>query len=392
MHVIAGLSAEDGGPPQACLHICRELARLGNHVAIYTSDADLKVDASGQALLSQNIEGVTIKRFPLQFDPAAYAFSFPFAAALKRVIPTYDVVHINSLYKFPSTVAASYCRRYKVPYLIRPHGTLDPYHFRRHRLLKSIYEWLVEWRNLERAAAVQFTSVEEMELARPLGLRIRSVVVPLAVDLTECGITRPSGRFCSIWPQTLGKRLIVFLGRLSVKKGLELLVQAFAQIARERDDLHLVIAGPDNEGYGMQVRKCLMREDVLTKATFTGILVGDDKRDLLRDAELFVLPSYSENFGLAAVEAMAAGLPLVISNKVNIWRELEQAGAGLVVECDAHALAGAMRELLENRKVAKKMGERARRLVHQRFSCEVVARQMLGLYHDIASRRPQTLH
>jgi glycosyltransferase involved in cell wall biosynthesis len=112
----------------------------------------------------------------------------------------------------------------------------------------------------------------------------------------------------------------------------------------------------------------------------------------LRDAELFVLPSYAENFGLAAVEAMAAGLPLVISNKVNIWRELEQAGAGLVVECDAHALAGAMRKLLENREVAKNMGEQGRRLVRQRFSCEVVAREMLGLYRDIASKRPQTLH
>jgi glycosyltransferase involved in cell wall biosynthesis len=309
MHVIAGLAREDGGPPQACVQMCQELARLGNHVAIYTSDADLKINAGGAAPLSRSIEGVTIKRFPLQFDPAAYAISFPFAAALKRAIPTYDVVHINSLYKFPSTVAASYCQRYKVPYLIRPHGTLDPYHFRRHRLLKSLYEWLFEWRNLEHSAAVHFTSVEEMELARPLGLRIRSVVVPLGVDLTGCGVTRPSGRFRSIWPQTLGKRLILFLGRLNVKKGLELLVHAFAQIARERDDLHLVIAGPDNEGYGMHVRKWLSREHVLTKATFTGILVGDDKLDLLRDAELFVLPSYAENFGLAVVEAMAAGLP-----------------------------------------------------------------------------------
>ena len=392
MHVIAGLSAEDGGPPQACVQLCRELARLGNHVAIYASDADLKADASGQAPFSQNTEGVTVKRFPLQFDPAAYAFSFAFAAALKRAIPNYDVVHINSLYKFPSTIAASYCRRYKVPYLVRPHGTLDPYHFRHHRLLKSVYEWLVEWRNLERAAAVQFTSVEEMELARPLGLRIRGVVVPLGLDLTECGVSRPSGRFRSIWPQTLGKRLILFLGRLNVKKGLELLIQAFGQIARERDDLHLVIAGPDNEGYGTQVRKWLARENVLTKATFTGIVVGDGKADLLRDAELFVLPSYAENFGLAAVEAMAAGLPLVISNKVNIWRELEEAGAGLVVECDAHALAGAMRKLLENREAAKKMGEQGRRLARQRFSSDVVAREMLGLYRDIASRRPQTLH
>jgi glycosyltransferase involved in cell wall biosynthesis len=389
MHIIAGLQREDCGPPQACLQLCRELARLGHDVAIYTNDTDLKTSTP---VRQHEAEGVEIKRFPLQFDPAEYAVSFPLAAALKKDIPGYDLVHINSLYTFPSTVAAHYCGLHGVPYIVRPHGTLAPYHFRHHRLIKSIYEWLFEWRNLERAAAVHFTSAEEMEQVRALGLNIRGVVLPLGVDLPEYRVTTASGQFRAKWPQTRGKRLILFLGRPNVKKGLELLVRAFAQIARERDDLHLVIAGPDNEGYGMLVRKCLMREDILTEATFTGILVGDDKLDLLHEAELFVLPSYAENFGLAAVEAMAAGLPLVISNKVNIWREIEQAGAGLVVDCEAHALANAMRQLLENPEAVKKMGDQGRRLVRHRFSCEVVAREMVKLYRDIISRRAQALH
>jgi glycosyltransferase involved in cell wall biosynthesis len=182
------------------------------------------------------------------------------------------------------------------------------------------------------------------------------------------------------------RRIILFLGRLNFKKGLDLLVRSFSEIARSRDDVHLVLAGPDNEGYGAKVLEWLKREGMLSRTTFAGMVTGQDKLDLLCDAELFVLPSYSENFGLAVVEAMAAGLPVVISNKVNIWREILEARAGLVVSCDAKELADAVNQLLLNPAVAKKMGCRGRAIVENKFSWERVAPRMIELYREVIVR------
>jgi glycosyltransferase involved in cell wall biosynthesis len=283
-------------------------------------------------------------------------------------------------------MAAYLCRVHKVPYIVRPHGSLDPYIFRRHRLVKSIYERIFEWRNLELAAAVHFTAPEEMQLAASLSLKIRGVVVPLGVNAGYFRANRTLGRFRAKWDLGADRRIILFLGRLNFKKGLDLLVRSFSEIARSRDDVHLVLAGPDNEGYGAKVLEWLKREGMLSRTTFAGMVTGQDKLDLLCDAELFVLPSYSENFGLAVVEAMAAGLPVVISNKVNIWREILEARAGLVVSCDAKELADAVDHLLLNPVVAKKMGCRGRATVEDKFGWERVASRMIEVYRQIVSR------
>ncbi len=224
-----------------------------------------------------------------------------------------------------------------------------------------------------------------MELVRPLRLKIRGVVVPLGVNANAFRISGMSDRFRSKWRITPNKNIILFLGRINFKKGLDLLVRAFSQISKGREDLHLVLAGPDDEGYGAKVRHWLVREGALSKTTFTGIVAGSDKLDILAAAQLFVLPSYTENFGLAVVEAMAAGLPVVISNRVNIWHEIFEAHAGVVVNCDAEELAGAMERLLLNPVDAKEMGERARRLVKERFTWERVAPLMIELYRNILS-------
>ena len=383
LEIIEGLDERDGGPPEVCLQLGYHLSQLGHEVTLYACDRGLKT--LGKAVVERKSPNFQIRRFPVQLEVRDYAISMPLAWALKKDLRSYDIVHINSLYKFSSTVAALYCRLYKVPYLVRPHGTLDPYIFRRHRLIKSIYEKMFEWQNLEHAAAVHFTAFEEMELVRPLRLKIRGVVVPLGVNANAFRISGVSDRFRSKWRITPNKNIILFLGRINFKKGLDLLVRAFSQISKGREDLHLVLAGPDDEGYGAKVRHWLVREGALSKTTFTGIVAGSDKLDILAAAQLFVLPSYTENFGLAVVEAMAAGLPVVISNKVNIWSEIFDAHAGVVVNCDIEELAGAMERLLLNPVDAKEMGERARRLVKERFTWERVAPLMIELYRNILS-------
>src|SRR5262249_35803991 len=162
--------------------------------------------------------------------------SRPLARALAVSIREFDIVHIHSLYQFPATIAAYYCRRYGVPYVVRPHGTLDPFLYRRHRIRKWVYETLWERRNLAAAAAVHFPAEEEMELAGSLGLEFDGVVVPLGVELEELRV--PTRRLADFWPETTGKKVLLFLGRINFKKGLDVLAQAFGAIARNRPDVH----------------------------------------------------------------------------------------------------------------------------------------------------------
>jgi glycosyltransferase involved in cell wall biosynthesis len=362
---------------------------MGHEVSIYTTDLDgskrldIPVD---QPLRGE--DGVVRWYFATQRSDL-YGVSMSLIGALRRNVPNFDVVHIHSLYRFTSTVAAHYCRRYDVPFILRPHGTLDPFIFHRHRMRKRIYEALFEIRNLKTAAAVHFTAQEEMRLVQSLGFEFRGVVVPLGVDV-EMRADRNQLReqFTREFPETRGKNVILFLSRLTFKKGLDLLAKAFGTVARTRPDVHLVLAGPDDEGYGRKVRQWLDHEGVLDRTTFTGMLSGDRKAAAFADAELFVLPSYSENFGIAVVEALAAGVPAIISNKINIWREVSDAHAGLIVNCDADELARAISTLLDDRELRRVLSDAGKLLVAEKFTWPSVAARMTAVYRDVVARSP----
>jgi glycosyltransferase involved in cell wall biosynthesis len=215
---------------------------------------------------------------------------------------------------------------------------------------------LFEHRNIRRAAALHFTTAEEQALAAPYTFDTPGLVVPLGIGADEFAVMPEPGSFRRRHPEIGHQRIILFFGRVNFKKGLDILAKAFGAVARRCQDVHLVIAGPDNEGWGARVRTWLSEEGVLGRTTFTGMLLGPDKLAVLRDASLFVLPSYSENFGLAVIEAMAAGLPVIISDQVNIWREVENNRAGRVIPCDPGALAAQILEILAHPESAAQMG------------------------------------
>jgi glycosyltransferase involved in cell wall biosynthesis len=315
------------------------------------------------------------------------------ARRLQQVIPRFDVVHIHSLYLFPTLVAGYYARQFRIPYLIRPHGTLHPYLRRRHKFRKAVYNAVFEGRNLNQAAAIHYTSANEMEAAAPLHLAAPGVVVPLGISFDEFASLPPRGKFRERYPQLAQKRVVAFLGRLTRKKGIDLLIRAMAAVANEIDDTHLVIAGPDDEGYGAVVRSLLEKAGIDKRTTIVGMLHGRERIEFLVDADAWVLPSHTENFGLAVVEAMACGLPVIISDQVDIHREVSDANAGLVVACDASAIAGALSRLLNDPTFAKVLGSAAQGLVQRRFSWEAVASQLLDTYRSIVSdREPGGVH
>lgn len=383
LHVIPSLARRHGGPPKAARELCRELARMGHEVTIYTTDLDGNQRLDVAVDVPIRGEDEVVRWYFATQRSGLYGVSLSLIRALRRNLRSFDVVHIHTLYRFTSTVAAHYSRREGVPYIVRPHGTLDPFLFHRHRVRKRVYEALFENRNLEQAAAVHFTADDEMKLAQSSGLRFRGVVVPNGVDSKPTADRKQLREQSSRdWPATNGKKVILFLGRLTFKKGLDLLAKAFGALARTRSDVHLLLAGPDDEGYGKRVRQWLDDEGVLDRVTFAGMLEGERKEAAFAAADTFVLPSYTENFGIAVVEALAAGTPVIISNRVNIWREISDAHAGLIVNCDANELAQAIATLLDNAELRHDLAEAGKQLVADKFSWPKIAIKMTAIYRD----------
>jgi glycosyltransferase involved in cell wall biosynthesis len=314
--------------------------------------------------------------------------------ALRKNIEKFDIVHSWSVYSFSATATAYWCRKRNIPHMVFPHGSVDPFLLRRNRPRKWLYTKLFAERDYRRASAVLFNSAEEMRLALDWpGLKVpegytghtpRRFVVPVGID--PSWLQEPDAaagmRLREKFPALKGRRLIVCLGRINFKKGLDILAQTFAQLARDRDDLHLVLAGPDSEGYGRLVSRLLTAGGVREKTTFTGPVAGEERLAVMQQAEIFALPSYTENFGGVVTEAMASKVPVVISDRVNIWPDVLKAEAGLVVPCDVQATVEAVRSILDDPARGRKMGINGRRWVAEHLPWEIVAAQMVRAYEE----------
>jgi glycosyltransferase involved in cell wall biosynthesis len=201
-------------------------------------------------------------------------------------------------------------------------------------------------------------------------LKTPGIVEPNGLDLGEFAALPPEGAFRGRHPELRGRAMILFLGRIHPKKGLDLLIPALARLGKEA---RLVIAGPDQQGYRTVVEGMIRREGVGDRVIFTGMLHGMERVAALRDADLFVLPSYQENFGIAVAEALAAGTPVVISDQVNIHREIAAAGVGQVVETNVAPLAAAIEAWLGDEKRRRSAGERGRDFVRERYDWRRIA-------------------
>ena len=382
LHVIANLAPRYGGPSKACRDMARAIARRGHAVSIFTTNMDGPGELDVPTDRPVVEDDVAVSYYPIGV-PRFWGTSWPLAAGLKRAISGFDVVHLHSLYLFHDWATGHYCQAAGVPYILRPHGTLDPYIYHRHRLRKAVMDTLFQNRVLRGAAAIHYTTEEEMRLAEPYACGAPGAVVPHGLDIADYEGLPPPGSFRARHSEIGDKTIVLFFGRLNFKKGLDILARAFGSVASARNDVHLVLAGPD-DGMLAKTRGCLREAGVLDRATFTGMLLGEEKLALLGDADLFVLPSHSENFGIAVVEAMACGLPVAISDKVNIWREVEGAGAGAVSPPEAEAFAAAIAGLLDDPARRRVMGEAGQGLVANAFDWSRVAERLETLYTAVA--------
>jgi len=386
LHVIPSLAPRYGGPSAVTPEMCRALGDRGHNVEILTTDRDGPGRMPVQTGRPVEWRRVTTT-FYRQHPPRQYASSLGLGTALRRRVPDFDVVHIHGLYLFPTAAAGHYCRRFNVPYLIRPHGTLDAYQRSRHRSRKAVYGALAERRNLDCAMGLHYTSAAERDQALSLGLHAPAFVVPLGVDVA--GLDRPvnAEQLLRRWPPLTGQRLVTFLGRLADKKRVDLLLDAFNRIASSFPDIHLVIAGPDDDGLGPTLFARTKALGLHPRVSFLGLITGDLKTALLRRSHVFVLPSEDENFAVSAVEAMAVGVPVVVTPGVALHDQVTAADAGIVVPVAVDPLAQALHRLVENERLASSMGANARALARATFSWRRIAEELEQMYGEAIRRR-----
>ncbi|MEO5721259.1 MAG: glycosyltransferase [Chthoniobacterales bacterium] len=319
-----------GGPIESVRQSSALLARRGHEVEIVTLDLP---DDPWTREMSAPVHALGETR-------ASYGYSKRFLPWLQERRSQYDVVIVQGVWQYSSFGVWRALHGTGTPYVVFPHGMLDPWFKRTYPLkhLKKLLYWTcAESRVLRDAAAVLFTSEEERRLARksfPF-YRCRKVVVNYGTAAPETELEPAREEFLERWPHLRGKRLLLFLSRLHEKKGCDLLIEAFAKV--QRDDLHLVIAGPPaDESYLAMLQRLVATHFPTGESpvTFVGMLSGNLKWGAFGAAEALVLPSHQENFGIAVVEALGCGTPVLISNKVNIWREIVEDGAGLAENDD----------------------------------------------------------
>jgi len=374
-----------GGPIQSVHLLNRALAKKGVNVEVFTTNAGLEENKEIKTNKLIELDGIKVKYFNY-YGYEHYTFSPQMFLDLLMNERNYDLVHITAVWNFPVLAGSIVSLMYKKPFIISPRGTLYPETFNlKSKIKKVLYYNLLAKHYIYKASLLHFTSCDEKQkVVKFLKLRNENVVIPNGIDLSDYEKLPAKGSFSLKHFNTNNQKYILFLGRINPKKGLDILVKAIKNIFELYRDLYLVITGPDNDGYGNEIKQQLNEFSLLDKVLFTGMLNGDEKLAAFVDAELFVLPSYSENFGMAVVEALACGTPVVISNKVGICREIELNRAGIVVETDPKSLFIGIKTLLDNEELRREVAKNGRRLVEEYYDIDKVADKMIKTYQEVA--------
>lgn len=369
-----------GGPVRAVHGLCRALAARGHHVTVLTTDVNgpetLDVPR-GEPVL---VDGVTVWYFPVRSPRRLYR-SPALASALRREVARSEIVHLHSLFLSPVDTAARAARRAGVPYVLAPRGMLVPDLFaRRGGARKRLWLRLGGRRTIEEAAALHVTAELEAEEATRFGLRLPpAAVVPNGVDPEPFGPAEEAVISPAVREVLARGPFVLFLGRVSWKKGLDRLVPAMARVPGAL----LAVAGNDEESYTPRLRRLAEEAGVAGRVVFLGPVEGADRAALLHRAAVLALPSYSENFGNAALEALAAGCPAMVTPEVGIAALIAEEQCGMVVPGEPAALAEAIRGLLADPDRRDEMGRQGARAAAQRFSWAAVAGQMEAVYRAV---------
>jgi len=384
LHVIPSLSRSSGGPSVALPAIAKALAASHVEVTVATTDDD----GCGQHLrgipLGQNLPQEAWDVIYFRKQTEFYKVSLPLRAWLHHHVREFDAVHIHAVFSFASLAAGRAAASAGVPYIVRPLGVLNRWGMEnRRRLIKSLSFCFLELPMLQKAAALHYTSHMERQEAARFDLKNPQCVIPMGIDLTPFDALPSREVFSAQFPETASTRNLLFLSRIDEKKGIDRLITAFARIARQRPDLRLVVCGGGPAALVEKLRAQASSLGVASRVTWAGQLSGELRLAAFSAAELFVLPSHSENFGIALLEAMAAGLPCLSTNQVALAADAAQDSAVMLTECDPIAIATKLEELLDSPDKCHQLAESARLLSRRNYSLASMGRALHALYGNI---------
>lgn len=380
LQIVPSISLVYGGPSQMVLGLSSALAKAGVEITIATTNSNGDV---GQAPLDVPL-GVPIAQngyeiYYFRCSPfRRYKFSIELLQWLHKNAKAYDLAHIHALFSPVSSCSAAIARSQQLPYILRPLGTLDPADLQKKRQLKRLYAAVLERPNLAGAAAIHFTSEQEAKTSERFNTVTRDVVLPLGVSL-------PLSASSSIHEKygiPTNKPILLFMSRIDPKKGLDLLLPALENLD---SNFHFVLAGgnPQDPSYEATIRDRIQYSQLKDKTSIVGFVTGGEKTALLEAADLFVLPSYYENFGIAVAEAMSVGTPVVISDQVHIWQDIERSRSGWIAQCNVESLTQALKEALANRVEQIQRGKNAQIFAQQNYSWDAIAQQVIKTYQDL---------
>jgi glycosyltransferase involved in cell wall biosynthesis len=371
-----------GGPIRSVHALAKALVERGHEVHVFTSSVDGPHDLDVPHDTPVDLDGVQVRYFRVRFMRRLY-WCPSLARALRQTIDSFDVVHLHSVFLWPTWAAARIARRAGTPYVVSPRGMLGTEVIRRKsRLVKSAWIRLIEQRTIRESAALHVTADLEREEIQGLGLPTPKIhSIPNGVSWPSSHTELAAGPFSH-----LSKPYALFLSRIDPKKGLDRLIPAWKWVP----GLTLIVAGNDESGYRQELERLVVENQVDGRIRFIGIASDEHKWALYENACMFILPSYSENFGNVVAEAMAMGCPVIVTPEVGLASLVRESGAGMVVDGAPKILAAAVRTLLHDSTGRRSMGERGRLAARDKLSWKAAAGQMESLYREIDRRSDAT--
>lgn len=390
LHVIPSLSSKLGGPGQVALNLVSSLRTLGIDVEIATTNHGMPEVATHQRTdyLFDTENNLSAPVWFLPYTPPPlkeFIFSKALTGWLLAHLPSYDLTDNHYLFSYSSTCAAAIARHKGIPYTVRTMGQLTPWALAQSPIKKKIFSLLFENRNLSRAAAIHCTSPEEATNVRDFGISTPTVTLPLGVTPPQ-PIPDAKAKLHAAYHIPHNTPVLLFLSRLHHKKQPELLLKAAQQLTKQQP-CHIILAGTGDPQYCQQLKTLAHELGLTTAVTFTGFVTGYDKNLLLQGSDAFVLPSHSENFGIAVAEALISGLPVIITPGIQISAEIKAADAGIITEPNVAALTSAINEVITNPDLSAKLRENGLNLARSRYSWQAIAKELAVNYEEIIAAK-----
>ena len=384
--VIPALGTVYGGTSKIAIELAQALGKQNLEVDIVTTDANgfTRLNVPVNTWVQKHY--YRVKYFPY-WGWNDYKISFSLARWLFRHVTDYDLVHSIAVFSIPTLIAHLICQINNIPYVMNPQGMLEPWALSYKAWKKRTYYNLIEKPVLQRANAIQMLSLSEAKNVEPLKLKTPTVIIPNGLHRNDFEKLPDPEFFYQQFPEIRNKTLILFLGRIDPKKGLDLLSKSFNKVNAQFPQTHLILAGPDNIGFLPTAKKYFANVNCLQSVTFTGMLTGSLKYSALAAAKVYVAPSYSEGFSMSILEGMASALPCVITTGCN-FPEAAKANAAYVVDIDPDAIADALNQCLQSPQKAREMGNRARQLIFEQYTWDSIARKLIQVYTNIIQNQP----